>query len=366
MMLKIIVKKFCFWQSRFWLWENNHYREISDQDVEAEVTGFIADQIDPFEAKTGRVRDVLLNLRSRCKIPDTFEQPGWIDGCHKVTNGRLWMHFANGLVYLPELYGETSPTIYPHDPAFFSRICLPYPYDEHAQCQQWIYFLQEVLPDPECRKLLQEWFGYCLIPDTSLQRFLLLEGTGANGKSVALSVLMALLGPDNVSAVSLENFGGTYNLTETLGKLANITPEIGELDKTAEGILKAFVSGEILQFNQKYKPVFTARPTARLVLATNTRPRFSDKSQGLWRRLLLIPFPNTIPEEMQDPSLAEKLVQELPGILNWAVEGLKRLHLRGRFEEPLVCQQAKQEYIREVNPVRLFLRNSAPVIQMGK
>src|SRR5262245_60211733 len=120
---------------------------------------------------------------------------------------------------------------------------------------------------------------------TDAQRMLCLVGEGANGKSVVLAGLHAMLGQDNVSTVPLEDFGRRFSMAQTLGKLANVCPEVGELDKTAEGTLKAFVSGDRMTFERKCKDGFSARPTARLVLSTNNLPRFVDRSEGVWRRL---------------------------------------------------------------------------------
>src|SRR5205814_4102 len=148
------------------------------------------------------------------------------------------------------------------------------------------------------------------------------EGEGANGKSVVCGVLTALLGGGNVAHVPLESFGERFALNQTLGKLANIASEVGELDKVAEGKLKGFTSGERMMFDRKGRDPVEAMPTARLVLATNNRPRFSDKSDGVWRRMLLIPFQVQITAEervygMDKPDWwIEK--GELPGIFNWA------------------------------------------------
>src|SRR5581483_7120619 len=156
------------------------------------------------------------------------------------------------------------------------------------------------------QRLLQQWAGYLLLQDTSLQRFLVMVGEGANGKSVACEVLIALLGEDNVSTEPLELFGDRFRLAETLGKLANITAEVGELDKVAEGILKAFVSGDLMSFEMKYKSAFKARPTARMMLATNNMPYFSNRSDGLWRRAMVLPFVVQIPEAEKNAEMTNR------------------------------------------------------------
>jgi putative DNA primase/helicase len=181
--------------------------------------------------------------------------------------------------------------------------------------------------------LRQEWTGYLLTSDTSHHKFVVFEGEGANGKSVFLDVLTALLGEDNVAHVPLEMFGTRFQLTATLHKLANICAEVGEIDKVAEGYLKQFTAGDRMYFDRKNISPVNAYPTARLVLSTNNRPRFRDRSAGLWRRMILVPFRVMIPSDRQDPQLKEKLKQELPGILLWALEGLQRLRRNERFTE---------------------------------
>ena len=195
------------------------------------------------------------------------------------------------------LLAGADQVLRPHTPLWFSPTCLPYDFDADADCPRWCGFLKRNLgDDPAKQRLLQQWAGYLLQHDTSLQRFLVMAGEGANGKSVACEVLIALLGEDNVSTEPLELFGDKFRLVGTLGKLANITAEVDELDRVAEGFLKAFVVGEPMSFEQKYKAAFTARPTARMMLATNNIPHFSDRSDGLWRRMLLLPFTVQIPE----------------------------------------------------------------------
>jgi putative DNA primase/helicase len=208
--------------------------------------------------------------------------------------------------------------------------------------------------------LLQEFFGYALVHTTDAQRCLILIGEGGNGKSVVLAGLHALLGAENVSTVPLEDFGRRFAMAQTLGKLANIVAEVGELDRTAEGTLKAFVSGDRMSFERKGKDPFTARPTARLVLSTNNLPRFADKSEGVWRRLCLVPFNRRVLEEERVPGMdkPEWWLQhdEVPGILNWALDGLKRLRANGmRFTEPASCRAALEAHRRESDPCREFL-----------
>jgi P4 family phage/plasmid primase-like protien len=292
--------------------------------------------------------------------PGAIEPPMWWDS--KGWQQPTLISLANGLLDLEKLFGGEGDILLPHSPRWFSFTCLPYPYDPAADCTTWKKFLERNLEDDVERiALLQEWFGYCLTPDTSQQKFLLIEGDGGNGKSVACAALEATLGSDNCSHVPLELFGHRFQLEATLGKLANIAAEVGELDKAAEGYLKAFTSGDTMEFERKYKSAFSASPSARLVLATNNRPRFSDKSGGVWRWMILVPFQVKIEDD--DPSRVSGMDKptwwvesgELPGIFNWALDGLRRLIEQGWFTKSEVCIDALKEYRTESNPARLFL-----------
>jgi putative DNA primase/helicase len=107
------------------------------------------------------------------------------------------------------------------------------------------------------------------------------------------------------------------------------------------------------------------RPSARLVFTTNNLPRFRDRSSGIWRRVIVLPFRVSIAEARQDPHLSAKLRAELPGILNWSVEGLRRLRQRERFTEPTVCQQAVDDYKAESSPGRTFLKERVQAVPTG-
>ena len=253
-----------------------------------------------------------------------------------------------------------------HTARFMSTACLPFAFDPDAQCQRWEGFLDEVLPDPESRQLLQEVFGYSLTHDTSQQKFFVFVGSGGNGKSVVQQVLLSLLEPANVSAVPLKQFGEKFALAVTLGKLVNLTSEAGDFTREGEEQLKRFTGGEVMQFERKYGAPFPAKPTARLIVSTNELPKIHDRSDGLWRRLIVLPFLVTIPEEKRKPHLVDELRQELSGIFLWAVAGAQRLQERGRFIEPDSCRVAWDTFKRDSNSARLFLEEHYQARQGGE
>jgi phage/plasmid-associated DNA primase len=166
----------------------------------------------------------------------------------------------------------------------------------------------------------------------------------------------AILAYANVSHVPIEVFDERFQLTMTVNKLVNIAPEANDTARLNEGVLKQFTGGDSIYHDKKGVQGFDAKPTARLMITTNNRPPISDRSDGLWRRMLLLPFRVQIPPQEQDVQLSQKLKVEVAGILNWALAGRRSLRQRGRFTEATICVAAVQEYRRESNSAGVFLR----------
>ncbi len=365
----------------WYVWDGRAYHMLSDFELQAEVVPSVKEDFDDdycelVEAyselggdtgqkrlKLNQVSNRLINsvlsvLRSLCIVSDETRLGTWLGDA--TGRHRNYVTLENGVLDIDAALKRQPDALKPHSPLWFSTVCLPYPYEPTARSSTLDRFLARNLEgDAERIALFQEWCGYLLACDTDLQKFMLMEGEGSNGKSVACALMTALAGEGNVSNVPLEAFGERFKLIQTLGKLVNIAAEVGDLNKVAEGHLKAFTAGDRMMFEQKNKPVFSAQPTARLVLATNNRPRFSDKSEGLWRRLILLPFRVQIGTKdrvtgMDKPSWWVA-TGEMPGVFNWAMEGLRRLRRQGRFTDPSVCRAALDEYRLEVNPARRFL-----------
>lgn len=380
-------ERIVFWRGEYWSW-NTFYRPLLDQDLRADVTRGVKAELDRIniekqlrriakskggeksgeeEYKSSKVQkvttrligDVIQAVKSLVKLPGHIEQQTWLDG----TNRPNCVILENCILDIDAFLEQRDDWNLPHSPNWFSVIHLPYTIDvtcKNCQSPKWDAFLARVLDgDPDGIKTLQEWMGYCLTHDATFQKFLLLEGEGSNGKSVFCAALTALLGRQNVSNVPLERFGDRFSLSTTLGKLANIATECSEMDDAAEGVLKAFTSGDPMQFEVKHKQAFSAIPTARFVMSANNRPRFKDGSGALWRRMMIVKFDQVISQEervygMDNPRWWEQS-GELPGIFWWAVLGLHRLRSQWGFTESQKSREAIQEYREETNPARSYL-----------
>jgi putative DNA primase/helicase len=328
------------------------FRLLPYEELSADITGYFQGTPLRHELRRNTVNEIVHQLVPQCLVPDDIELPAYLDSGQWKTNSRIIV-LENGVIDLGKL--KTGIELLPHSPALVSRVRLPYCYEPLAACPKWFAFLEEVLPDEESRRLLQEIFGYCLTPDTSQQKFFMFEGTGGNGKGVVTNILCRLLGFENVSALPLSRFGGCHDLTVLLGKLVNISSELKTADRVAETVLKRLTGNDAEYFNPKYKPSFSAKTTTRLILSTNERPMFTDRTDAVWRRLIILPFPTTIAEEDRDINLEEKLALELPGILNWTIEGNQSLATRGQFAVPQASAEALGEFRIESNSIALFV-----------
>jgi len=284
----------------------------------------------------------------------------WLDG----RNVRV-LKVGNGLIDLDRLCEcQTKAVLIPNTSDFFTQSAIPVSYDPKADYPTFRKILNEILPDEGIQQFLQEWVGYLLTNDLSQQKFVIFLGEGANGKSVLITVISTLLGQGNISAVPLESFNPvrTFPLAAMKSKRVNIAGEIGHAPRVAEGIIKQIVGGDPITLEEKHKPAFETIIPAKLMFCTNTLPHFSDASQGLWRRLVIVPFNVTIPEGQQDKRLVDvdfwKDSGEMPGILNWALEGLKRLRHRDHFDIPPACQRIVMEHQQDCNPLKTFLDDS--------
>lgn len=221
-------------------------------------------------------------------------------------------------------------------------------FNEKAVCPTWDRFLEEVQPDPQVRQYLQKFCGYCLTGETSEQMFVILQGGGQNGKSVFTETLKALLG-DYSTATSFSTFAAhsAESIRNDIARLDKVrlvvAAESNEQIKLDEALMKNITGGESITARFLHKEFFTFTPQFKIVLVTNYLPKITGTDLGIWRRVVLVPWKVTIPEARKDIGFAGKLARELPGILNWALEGLKMYRTDG-LRLPHALEDARSVY----------------------
>jgi putative DNA primase/helicase len=235
---------------------------------------------------------------------------------------------------------------------------LGFAYDPDATADKFQKYLDRVLPNKELQMILAEFIGYVFVKQKTLklEKALILYGSGANGKSVFFEIVIALLGPDNVSNYSLHsltNENGYYRARLT-DKLINYASELSpKMDST---FFKQLVSGEPIEARLPYKDPFLISDYAKLIFNTNILPREIENNEAFYRRFTLVPFMVTIPEEERDASLAQTIInEELAGIFNWVLTGLKRLLVNKRLTQSDIVDRSIEEYRQQSDTVFLFL-----------
>lgn len=250
-----------------------------------------------------------------------------------------------------------------HAPSDWHRNALEIEYRAVADCPCWIKFVEDVFsPDEdklEKAAFLQEFVGYLLTPSSKHQIMLLCVGEGANGKSVAVEIMQALLGAPNYSTVPLHQLGQAFRNAVLQSKLANFCSEISGTRRPDEGAIKEIVGGDAIYAEKKGKDGFSFKPYARIVATGNTLPELSDTSDGFSRRLAILTFNRQFAEHERDHDLQRKLLAELPGIFVWALEGLQRLLAAGKFTRVPSSTAAVAAYKLRSNPVAQFMTTMA-------
>lgn len=235
---------------------------------------------------------------------------------------------------------------------------LPFEYDPEATAPLFQKFLNEVLPDKDKQKVLAEYCGYIFIKQgvLKLEKMLLLFGTGANGKSVCFEIITAVYGRENVSNFSLQNLTeekGFYR-AKIANKLVNYASEIN--GKLEPSILKAIISGESVEACLKYGQPFSMEDYAKLISNCNELPKDVEHTNAYFRRLLIINFDVTIPEDKQDKQLSQKIIQnELPGVFNWMLQGLDRVLEQQNFSKCKAIDNALKDYVMQSDTVLRFI-----------
>lgn len=236
---------------------------------------------------------------------------------------------------------------------------VPIEYDEDAQCEQFKNFLSEALPGEGLTLYLLKVAGYCLTGMTSEQKWWMFHGVTASGKSTLINVLHGLLGP---YAMALpENYFLITNNTKDYATANLAGVRLATCVETNEGRrldtakLKSLTGGDVISAELKYQNCFTFRPQMKLILATNNRPHVSASDDAIWRRLMPVPFMQSVKEEKRIADLSVHLLEaEASGILRWAVLGCKAW-LNNQLKEPDTIKAASIEYRTDEDNVQNFL-----------
>jgi putative DNA primase/helicase len=331
-----------------YLFNGAFWKKINKDDLQA-FLGHAAEKIgiNGLDAKHHRFRDELIkqfHSVAHLPIPDTNDQP-------------VLINLQNGTVEIDPKGSELVKIRNPKREDFLTYQ-LPFIYDSDALAPRFKQYLDEVLPDEQLQKILAEFIGYVFVKtdQLKLEKALILHGPGGNGKSVFFDIVNALLGPENVSTYTLEsltNQNGYYR-AKIANKLVNYGSEISTNMQTA--MFKQMVSGEPVEARLPYGEPFTLNNYAKLVFNCNELPTDVEHTNAFFRRFMIIPFEVMIPEEDQDKQLSKKIIDnELSGVFNWVLDGLKRVLKQKGFSQSEVIEKRNNKYRKESDSVQMFI-----------
>lgn len=253
------------------------------------------------------------------------------------------------------IYWWRADELEPHSPGLGALTKLPIEYDAGAIPYSFLEWLQQVLgDDDELHRHVWEVIGYLLMTGNPLQKIILFHGEGGNGKGTLMRVLRAMLGRASYSSVSLHQLVDDRFASSALyGKIANISGDLSSKFLSDPQILKEITGGDSISASRKFGQSFEFVPYAVPVFASNEYFRTSDSSFGWRRRWEVIEFANKV--EGVGAFDEQVLLDDAPGIFNRAMDGLRRLMDRGRFDPPQAAQEATTRLHDSADPFVLWL-----------
>ena len=271
---------------------------------------------------------------------------------------------ANGILNVETL--EIEP--HTHERIYTTKVNVEWKPD--ATCEIWKKWLHETLVRGSNEEdvswkmdTIQEMFGYCLLMDVRYQKAFMLYGQPRSGKSTLINVLNILMGSDNVGAISLQYLTENRFATSMIwNKRVNSFADLSSKSLKDVSKFMMITGNDPLTAEQKGRDGFTFKPVTKLIFSCNVIPRTSNKNMAFYRRWIIIDFPKSIPENEADDvwnSEASPLItaKELSGILNWAIEGLRRLLKNKKFSYPYGVEQVKDMYQRGSDSISSFIMN---------
>lgn len=372
------------WRGSWWEWRTSHWAEVEPRTIMAvlyeytETAGYPDPKTPmlmlPWQPTDRKIRDLREALNAVCHLTERLEQPAWItttagstarshvDHLDQVDRPDRIVATRNGLLDIK------TDVLLPHTPTYFNTTAVTFDYAPDAPTPGvWLGFLDVLWPsDPEQIALLQEWFGYVISGRTDEQKILLVIGPTRGGKGVMARTLMNLIGRDNCAAPVLGSLGGEFGLQPLYGKSLAVCTDArigGKTDTSVVVERLLSLSGEdTITVNRKYRDQVTIRMSARFMICSNEMPQLGDASGAIAGRFVTLMLERTWFGN-EDKTLETRISPELPGVLNWALDGLRRLDAQGRFTEPGSTVRAYVELRDLASPVSAFVRECCVIDQ---
>ncbi|MEB9880170.1 phage/plasmid primase, P4 family [Bacillus cereus] len=337
----------------WYIWDGKRWKVDTKKEIEritAKVLRSLSKSDDEAEAKWSRMcerRNIRMNS-IKDLMPLVPGERGDFD-THKYL-----LNVENGIVDLK------TGKLQQHDRELGLTKITNIAFDENAKCPEWLNFLDQIFQgDKELTEYMQRLIGYSLTGEITEQIMVFLIGGGSNGKSTFINIIKDILGDYGRQAksdtfIKKKETGANNDIARLVGSrfVSAIESEDGE--QLSEAFVKQITGGEPVLARFLRQEFFEFIPEFKVFFTTNHKPVIKGVDEGIWRRIRLIPFNLQLPKEKRDKKLPEKLSLEMPGILNWAIEGCLKWQQSG-LKDPAIVMKATGDYKEEMDILGPFM-----------
>ena len=343
----------------FCVWNGRCYQETGSDAIRAEIYDFLdqakGPEAAPFNPNARKVSDVEDALRATAHLDRSVKPPAWLGDTTSPPAEEL-LACANGLLHLP------TRQLLPPTPEFLTFNALDYAFEPDAdEPVAWLNFLDDQWHDDlESIQALQEMCGYALTHDTRQQKILIIVGPKRSGKGTIESVFTGVVGADNVANPTLASLSTQFGLQPLINKQLAVISDArlgARVDQSPITERLLSISGEDGQtIDRKHKSAWYGWLPTRFIILTNELPRLADASGALPGRFIVLRMTKSF-FGREDHGLKQKLLSELPGILNWALDGWQRLQEHGRFIQPKTAADDVEALEDLASPIGRFIKD---------
>jgi putative DNA primase/helicase len=334
-----------------YIFKDNYYSKMFDSDID----NFVRSTFKPKIEDGRQIRNFTTLVKSENVVSKNFLDNGL--GGH--------VNLRNGILRI------SDRTLLPHDPKYGMQSIQDYDFDAEAKCPTWDQLMKNVTRGRyHLQEVIEEYLGYCLSgSEYIMHNFLILAGDGGNGKSSVIESFISVIGSNNCHSLEIANLGrNKFQISELNGKLANFSEEEPENVFSESGIIKKLTGNTPVPAEVKFGGTYSFCNRAKMVMSYNVMPVLHDTSEGMRRRMLIVPFDVRIKD---DPSLiirdlSQKIKAERSGILNRALTAYERTLARGGFVQTDECHALFRDIVRNSNSIEEWLEDCVEITLAGE
>ena len=354
---------FCFEDKQWYLWNGQRWQKDKQKQMLLRTAEFVRQAV-VMAVNTGEpdIARRILGFLSAQKLEnlEKLAKPQLAVSLTDFDADPMQLCVGNGVIDL------LSGSLLKPEPSMHHSKMAGVSYDANASCPRFMQFLADIFPDDQdLLDYVQKVAGYSMTGSTKEQCLFMLSGVGANGKSTLVNLLTKLMGDYAANtAASTLMASNSNHLGDDLIRLAGArlvtAAETEHGQRFAEAKIKSFTGGDMVSARPLYGEWVDFTPVGKILLTTNNRPEIRGSDDGIWRRIREVPFNRQFTEAEQDKELMATLTEELPGILNWAIEGCLRWQSDG-LTPPASVTASVSEYRSEMDTVVSFIADECLV-----